>query len=116
MAERVIERAGIELCTESFGDPGDPPVLLIMGTGGSMLWWEEGFCRMLAEGGRLVIRCDHRDTGRSTTCEPGHPGYTGGDLVADSRWYSSAPPRPCRAIARSRRPPRSSGASRRPRG
>ncbi|MCW2933597.1 MAG: catD1 [Actinomycetia bacterium] len=84
MAERMIQRAGIELCTEPFGDPGDPPVLLITGIGGSMLWWEEGFCRMLTEGGRFVIRYDHRDTGRSVTYEPGRPGYTGGDLVADA--------------------------------
>ncbi len=55
-----------------------------MGTGASMLWWEEGFCRMLAEGGRFVIRYDHRDTGRSVTYEPGQPEYTGADLVADS--------------------------------
>jgi pimeloyl-ACP methyl ester carboxylesterase len=39
---------------------------------------------LLAEGGRFVIRYDHRDTGRSVTYEPGHPGYTGGDLVADA--------------------------------
>ncbi|MGW7330321.1 alpha/beta fold hydrolase [Streptomyces sp. NPDC054840] len=84
MAERVIEADGIELCTESFGDPSDPPVLLIMGMGASMLWWEEGFCRMLAAGGRFVIRYDHRDTGRSLTYEPGRPGYTGADLVADA--------------------------------
>jgi pimeloyl-ACP methyl ester carboxylesterase len=55
-----------------------------MGIGGSMLWWEDGFCRMLAEGGRFVIRYDHRDTGRSVTYEPGHPEYTGADLVADA--------------------------------
>lgn len=84
MTERTIQTAGVELCTESFGDRGDQPVLLIMGLGSSMLWWEEGFCRMLADGGRFVIRYDHRDTGRSVTCEPGHPGYTGGDLVTDA--------------------------------
>jgi pimeloyl-ACP methyl ester carboxylesterase len=84
MVERMIETAGIELCTEPFGGPGDPPILLITGVGGSMLWWEEGFCRMLAEGGRFVIRYDHRDTGRSVTYEPGHLGYTGGDLAADA--------------------------------
>ncbi|MFF4253642.1 alpha/beta fold hydrolase [Streptomyces sp. NPDC001663] len=84
MAERMIEADGIELCTESFGDPSDPPVLLIMGTGASMLWWEEGFCRMLAGGGRFVIRYDHRDTGRSVTYEPGRPGYTASDLVGDA--------------------------------
>ena len=80
----MIEANGVELCTEAFGDPADPPILLVMGVGGSMLWWEEGFCRMLAEGGRFVIRYDHRDTGRSITYEPGAPGYTGADLVADA--------------------------------
>ena len=38
MAERMIEAAGVELCTEPFGDPGDPPVLLVTGVGASMLW------------------------------------------------------------------------------
>jgi pimeloyl-ACP methyl ester carboxylesterase len=84
MAERMIEAAGVELCTEPFGDPGDPPVLLVMGIGASMLWWEEGFCRLLEEGGRFVIRYDHRDTGRSVTYEPGRPRYAGSDLVADA--------------------------------
>jgi pimeloyl-ACP methyl ester carboxylesterase len=55
-----------------------------MGIGASMLWWEEPFCRTLAEGGRFVIRYDHRDTGRSVAYEPGRPEYTGLDLVADS--------------------------------
>jgi pimeloyl-ACP methyl ester carboxylesterase len=31
-----------------------------------------------------VIRYDHRDTGRSTTYPPGHPGYTASDLVRDA--------------------------------
>ena len=84
MTERMIEANGVELCAESFGDPADSPVLLVMGLGGSMLWWEEGFCRMLADGGRFVIRYDHRDTGRSASYEPGRPGYRGDDLVADA--------------------------------
>ena len=84
MAERTIEANGVELCTEAFGDPADPPILLIMGIGASMLWWEDGFCRMLAEAGRYMVRYDHRDTGRSVTYEPGRPGYTGADLVDDA--------------------------------
>jgi pimeloyl-ACP methyl ester carboxylesterase len=83
VAERTIEANGVELCTEPFGNPADPPVLLVMGIGASMLWWEDGFCRMLADGGRFVIRYDQRDTGRSVTYEPGRPDYTGADLVAD---------------------------------
>jgi pimeloyl-ACP methyl ester carboxylesterase len=84
MAERTIEANGVELCTEPFGEPDDPPILLVMGIGASMLWWEEGFCRLLAAGGRFVIRYDHRDTGRSVTYEPGPPRYAGSDLVADA--------------------------------
>ncbi len=84
LAERMIEANGGQLCTEPFGDPANPPILLVMGVGGSMLWWEEGFCLMLVEGGRFVIRYDHRDTGRSVTYEPGRPEYTGADLVADA--------------------------------
>src|SRR3954451_10507627 len=84
MAERIIEVRGVELCTESFGVRADPPILLIMGIGASMLWWEEGFCKLLAEGRRFVIRYDHRDTGRSVTYEAGRPEYTSADLIADS--------------------------------
>ena len=84
IAERMIDTNGVQLCTETFGSRADPPVLLVMGLGASMLWWEEGFCRMLAARGRFVIRYDHRDTGRSVTYEPGRPGYTGADLVTDA--------------------------------
>ena len=83
MTERMIERDGVRLCTDSFGDPADPPVILVMGMSASMLWWDEEFCRMLAAGGRFVVRYDHRDTGRSQTDQPGRPTYTGMDLVGD---------------------------------
>src|SRR3954451_13586212 len=83
VTERMIETDGVRLCVETFGDPGDPPVVLVMGMAGSMLWWDEDFCRALAAGGRFVVRYDHRDTGRSTTYDPGRPGYGGDDLVAD---------------------------------
>jgi pimeloyl-ACP methyl ester carboxylesterase len=84
VAERMIEANGVELCAEAFGDRADPPILLIMGIGASMLWWEEGFCELLADAGRFVIRYDHRDTGRSISYEPGRPEYTGADLTADA--------------------------------
>jgi pimeloyl-ACP methyl ester carboxylesterase len=84
MTERTIDTRSVELRTESFGDPADPAIPLIMGIGRSMLWWEEGFCRMLAAGRRFVIRYDHRDTGRSVTYQHGRPEYTGAELVADA--------------------------------
>jgi len=80
----VVATNGVDLCTQSFGDPGDPAILLIAGAGASMLWWDEDFCRRLAAAGRLVIRYDQRDTGRSTTFPPGNPGYSVADLVADA--------------------------------
>jgi len=82
--ERMIETNGVELCTEPFGDPADPAILLVMGLGASMLWWDEELCRLLATAGRYVIRYDHRDAGRSVTYEPGRPGYSGADLVGDA--------------------------------
>ena len=77
LSERTIEANGVELCTEAFGDPAEPPLLLVIGhwprrcSGG-----RSAFCRMLADAERFVIRYDHRDTGRSVTYEPGHPAYT----------------------------------------
>ena len=41
-------------------------------------------CRRLADRGRLVVRYDQRDTGRSTSYPPGAPGYTGADLGSDA--------------------------------
>lgn len=84
VAERMIDVNGVQICTEPFGHPAKPPILLVMGLGGSMLWWDEQLCRMLAAGGRFVVRYDHRDTGRSMTYDPGHPPYNGADLVTDA--------------------------------
>jgi pimeloyl-ACP methyl ester carboxylesterase len=58
--------AGVELCYQTFGDPDAEPLLLVMGLGGPMTWWDPAFCRMLAESGFYVIRYDNRDTGRSS--------------------------------------------------
>src|SRR5687768_6701273 len=84
MTRRIVEANGVGLCVETFGDRDGPAILLIGGGASSMDWWEEGFCERLARGGRLVIRYDLRDTGQSTTYEPGAPPYTGMDLVADA--------------------------------
>jgi pimeloyl-ACP methyl ester carboxylesterase len=81
--EQMLTVNGIELCTETFGSPNDPPILLIGGKSASMDYWEDDFCAALAAGGRYVIRYDHRDTGRSTTWPAGKPGYTWRDIVAD---------------------------------
>ena len=80
----IVRANGVELCAETFGERGDPAILLIMGSSASMDWWEAEFCERLAAAGRYVIRYDHRDTGRSVTYPPGAPGYDFDDLVEDA--------------------------------
>jgi pimeloyl-ACP methyl ester carboxylesterase len=66
MAEQFCILAnGHEVCYETFGDPGDPALLLMMGLATQMLGWHEDFCAELAGRGFHVIRYDNRDVGRS---------------------------------------------------
>src|SRR3954462_10358259 len=66
MAESFCRIGDIEICFETFGDPADPAMLLVMGLGTQMLGWHEDFCAELAGRGFHVIRFDNRDIGRST--------------------------------------------------
>ncbi len=75
---------GIEMCVETFGEPTEPPLLLLAADASSMDWWDDEFCRRLAAGGRFVVRYDHRDTGRSTSYPAGAPDYSGADLMEDA--------------------------------
>ncbi|MDP4099049.1 alpha/beta fold hydrolase [Paenibacillus sp. P96] len=84
MNEQLIKVNGVDICCQSFGNPGDPAVLLIMGAQSSMVWWEEEFCQRIADAGRFVIRYDNRDVGRSVTYKLGHPEYTFEDMVDDA--------------------------------
>ncbi|MFB9313626.1 alpha/beta fold hydrolase [Nocardioides plantarum] len=56
----------IELCYQTFGDADDEPLLLVMGLGAPMTWWDDELCEQLAREGFLVIRFDNRDAGRSS--------------------------------------------------
>jgi pimeloyl-ACP methyl ester carboxylesterase len=58
--------SGIEVTYERFGDPRAPPVLLVMGLGGQMLSWHDGFCAELVARDLHVIRFDNRDVGLSS--------------------------------------------------
>lgn len=83
MTLKIIHADELEIATESFGDPSDPAILLIMGGMASMLWWPETFCRRLAGHGRFIIRYDQRDSGLSTSYPAGEPGYDFDGFVDD---------------------------------
>jgi pimeloyl-ACP methyl ester carboxylesterase len=98
MAEQFCDVGrDITLCYETFGEPAEPPLLLIMGLGMQMLGWPDDFCRQLADRGFYVIRYDNRDSGRSTHIKgrPPSPGqllrrrispvlYTLSDMAEDA--------------------------------
>jgi len=88
----------VELAYETFGDPADPPVLLVMGLATQMLGWPDEFCRLLADRGLFVVRFDNRDIGLSTHLHDAPPpdlaaamtgdtssaSYTLSDMAADT--------------------------------
>lgn len=61
-----VERTGLSLCYETFGEPSGPPVLLVMGLATQMVAWPDELCRGLGRRGYFVVRFDNRDTGRSS--------------------------------------------------
>ncbi|TIC81992.1 alpha/beta fold hydrolase [Nocardioides sp. GY 10127] len=92
-------RDGLELCYQTFGERTGEPLLLVMGLGAPMTWWDERMCRMLARRGFFVVRFDNRDTGRSSAVDaparrsdvvraflglPTRAPYTLGDMAADA--------------------------------
>ena len=96
--ERFCDLGDVTLCYETFGDPAQPTVLLIMGLGTQMVAWHEDFCGRLADRGFHVIRFDNRDVGRSTSFDhakpptrgeiirrrPRVPAYTLSDMAGDA--------------------------------
>ncbi|MBV8929753.1 MAG: alpha/beta fold hydrolase, partial [Mycobacteriaceae bacterium] len=70
-SEHIVEVGrGIRLCYQQFGDPTNPPIVLIAGLGQQLHSWPSDFVDALAARGYRVIRFDNRDAGRST-----HMGY-----------------------------------------
>ncbi|MBX3284808.1 MAG: alpha/beta fold hydrolase [Actinobacteria bacterium] len=57
---------GVHLAYETFGDPADPTILLIMGLGAQMVSWDDEICHLFVDRGYHVIRFDNRDVGEST--------------------------------------------------
>jgi pimeloyl-ACP methyl ester carboxylesterase len=60
---------GIQIEYETFGNPSSRPLLLIIGLGGQLIFWDDALCKDLAGRGNYVIRFDNRDAGLSTKFE-----------------------------------------------
>jgi pimeloyl-ACP methyl ester carboxylesterase len=83
---------GIDIAYETFGDPGALPMLLIMGLGYQMIYWDKAFCEQLAARGYWVIRFDNRDTGLSTwLADEGVPDIPALKLLMAQRKTANAP-------------------------
>ena len=76
MAEQFCDVGDVTLCYETFGDPADPTLLLIMGLGTQMIAWRVEFCEQLAGHGFHVVRFDNRDIGRSSKVDGPVPTLT----------------------------------------
>lgn len=94
--ETRIARVGdLDIAYETFGDPSDPTVLLVMGLSTQMVAWPDELCEGLAAAGHHVVRFDNRDIGLSThvaTPAPSLPAmlarrgtpYTISDMAGDA--------------------------------
>lgn len=60
-----IQANGLKLHYDSFGDPANPPLLLVMGLAAQMILWPTALCERLAAAGYYVVRFDNRDIGLS---------------------------------------------------
>jgi len=74
--------AHLDIAYERLGDPGAPPVLLIMGLGMQLVAWPDELCGELVRRNLHVIRFDNRDAGQSTamTGIPNFAAAFAGDL------------------------------------
>jgi pimeloyl-ACP methyl ester carboxylesterase len=81
--EHFCHSGELTICHQTFGDPADPTVLLVMGLGTQMIGWNVDFCEELAGRGFHVVRYDNRDVGRSSRVDA--PPPTIGQLLLRSK-------------------------------
>ncbi len=75
MTVQYVDTANVRIAYESFGNPQDPTIVLVMGLGAQMIAWYDGFVESIAAEGFHVVRFDNRDSGLSTHLhDAGTPG------------------------------------------
>jgi pimeloyl-ACP methyl ester carboxylesterase len=69
---------------ETFGDPDDPPLLMVNGLGSQSINYRAEWCERFAAAGLFVIRFDNRGVGLSGPDHPDPDGYTLSDMADDA--------------------------------
>ena len=72
----------VEIHFESFGDPGQPTLLLVNGLGSQCINYAVEWCQMFCDEGYRVVRFDNRDVGLSTKLDD--VGYSLADMANDA--------------------------------
>jgi pimeloyl-ACP methyl ester carboxylesterase len=86
----IVNSNGIQIAYEAFGDHGNEAIIMIQGTGATLLHYPAELCRLLADSGFQVIRFDNRDIGLSSKLDSlGEP-----DWAAIFPFYRSCDPAP----------------------
>jgi len=86
----VVNANGIQIAYEAFGNRTNEPIIMIQGTGATMLHYPAEMCQQLADSGFCVIRFDNRDIGLSSKLDSlGEP-----DWAAIFPFYKTCDPAP----------------------
>jgi pimeloyl-ACP methyl ester carboxylesterase len=76
----------VQIFYETFGDSGDPTLVLVNGLGSQCINYRVEWCERFAAKGFQVVRMDNRDVGLSThfsDSAPNEPAYTLSDMASD---------------------------------
>jgi len=79
----TVPTGRVEIAYETFGEPTDRPLLLVMGLASQMLLWHEDLCRQLVARGFFVVRFDNRDIGLSTHLHDARPANVLAAVMGD---------------------------------
>jgi pimeloyl-ACP methyl ester carboxylesterase len=77
----IARNGDVEIHYETFGDAGDPPLVLVNGLGSQCINFDVEWCELFAAEGYRVIRFDNRDTGLSSKLDG--VDYSVSDMATD---------------------------------
>lgn len=77
----IARNGEVEIHYETFGDAGNPPLVLVNGLGSQCINFDVEWCELFAAEGYRVIRFDNRDVGLSSKLDG--IDYSVTDMVAD---------------------------------